>query len=349
MTGEVSGQNEMVDIAPIELPAELASLQSGGWAALPPDDPVIGHIVQNYWPGDEHLQVWEAARYSRAVYLYREKVSRWTLVVKFYTPKTGASAEKYAQRELERIEEVQASCLVAGRLRSIQAYGTWCGVLFLEHIEGLNLADIIAVRQSHPGRLIPALESVAELLAELHARGEQPGIKPDFESGLREGLKYVKQLASGGVIKEEPEIVTGLQALINRWTTRPEMTQFNPCLNHGDATTTNFMIPSEREVVAIDWERMEVADPAADLGRLVAEVLHSLSEQGGTGEELAHVAPVIFDAYRHARPASAREDALQARARFYQATSTLRIARNGWIPRLERMKLIAQAMALLSI
>ena len=36
------------------------------------------------------------------------------------------------------------------------------------------------------------------------------------------------------------------------------------------------------------------------------------------------------------------------RARFYQATSTLRIARNGWLSRLDRLALILQAFALLS-
>ena len=36
------------------------------------------------------------------------------------------------------------------------------------------------------------------------------------------------------------------------------------------------------------------------------------------------------------------------RARFFQASSTLRIARNGWVSRLDRMGLVAQALALLS-
>jgi hypothetical protein len=35
------------------------------------------------------------------------------------------------------------------------------------------------------------------------------------------------------------------------------------------------------------------------------------------------------------------------RARFYQASSTLRIARNGWLSRLERSALVVEGMALL--
>jgi len=41
-------------------------------------------------------------------------------------------------------------------------------------------------------------------------------------------------------------------------------------------------------------------------------------------------------------------DSVINRARFYRASSTLRIARNGWVSRLDRTALVAQAMALLA-
>lgn len=40
-------------------------------------------------------------------------------------------------------------------------------------------------------------------------------------------------------------------------------------------------------------------------------------------------------------------DTLIERARFYRASGTLRIARNGWLSRLERSALVVEAMALL--
>ena len=43
------------------------------------------------------------------------------------------------------------------------------------------------------------------------------------------------------------------------------------------------------------------------------------------------------------------EAALRERAVFFRATSTLRIARNGWLSRLERTALVAEALALLAL
>jgi hypothetical protein len=56
----------------------------------------------------------------------------------------------------------------------------------------------------------------------------------------------------------------------------------------------------------------------------------------------------LVDAYRQGLPADWSADALIDRAIFYRASSTLRIARNGWISRLDRTALVAQAMGLLA-
>jgi hypothetical protein len=55
----------------------------------------------------------------------------------------------------------------------------------------------------------------------------------------------------------------------------------------------------------------------------------------------------MLDAYQQVRDDGTDTEAIVRRARFYQASSTLRIARNGWVPRLARTALVAQAMALL--
>jgi hypothetical protein len=56
----------------------------------------------------------------------------------------------------------------------------------------------------------------------------------------------------------------------------------------------------------------------------------------------------MVDAYRQGLPSDWNGDAMIRRARFYRASSTLRIARNGWISRLDRTALVAQAMGLLA-
>jgi hypothetical protein len=100
--------------------------------------------------------------------------------------------------------------------------------------------------------------------------------------------------------------------------------------------------------VAVDWERLKVADPAADLGRLMAEVGHSVVRHGGTAEEAEAFLQHLVQSYQLSLPPAWDRDALPLRARFFRASSTLRIARNGWLSRLERTALVAQAMALLA-
>jgi aminoglycoside phosphotransferase (APT) family kinase protein len=207
---------------------------------------------------------------------------------------------------------------------------------------------VVAVRQSQPGRLQIALARVAELLATLHSRSADPAAEPDFERAARDGLEYAHELGEYGVVKGEPAILAGLQTAIDRWRSLSVMSAFTPCLVHGDATTTNFVLTQEGGVVAIDWERLKIADPAFDLGRLAAEVAHSAEGAGGSGEEIDALTQELIGHYRDHSPGSEADPGLLERARFYQAISMLRIARNGWVPRLARMTLVARAMALLN-
>jgi hypothetical protein len=78
------------------------------------------------------------------------------------------------------------------------------------------------------------------------------------------------------------------------------------------------------------------------------EITHSINQHGGSVTEAEPFVRHMVDAYRHALPSSWNGDAVADRARFYWASSTLRIARNGWVSRLDRTALVAQAMALLA-
>jgi aminoglycoside phosphotransferase (APT) family kinase protein len=281
------------------------------------------------------------------VYLYREVSTLWTVVAKFYAAKTRSKALKYAGRELRCIEQARAAGLGGERMRTPLPLGTWRGVLFLEYVDGLTLSDSIAVRQSQPGALAAGLAAVAELLARLHTGGSKPDAVPAFDAAVARAVEYVTELEGHGVLKEEPLIASALRALIEGWADQTAMTTFTPTLTHGDATTTNFLFPPDGGVVAIDWERLWVADPAADLGRLAAEVWHGVKDTGGPSTEAARLVNHMLDAYQRAQGGGADAAAAVKRARFYQASSTLRIARNGWVPRLARTALVAQAMALL--
>lgn len=80
----------------------------------------------------------------------------------------------------------------------------------------------------------------------------------------------------------------------------------------------------------------------------MAEISHSVKQHGGSFEESHPVLEHLVNSYCLEIPANWDANAILERARFYQAISTLRIARNGWVSRLDRMALVTKAMALLA-
>jgi hypothetical protein len=339
---------EIGKTAPLPPPEDTAELLRGEWILLPVDDPITGYLETHHWSNPTPPVQWEMARLSQATYAYRETATQWAVAAKFYAAKTGAEAPEHAARELERIREAQAAGLKEGDDRVVHPLSLWRGVLFLEYVDGLTLEDLIAVRRSRPGVLTMALERAAMFLAPLHAQTIQPDVQPDVISQVAYTHKVVDSLVKHGVLASDPVTSLGLHRLIDRWADNPLMSNYRPALKHGDATTTNFVFPWDGGMVVIDWERMYPGDPAADLGRLMAEVAHSITQHGGTVAEAVPALGHIAEAYRRALGADRDAERAIERAKFYQASSTLRIARNGWVSRLDRIGLVARAMALLS-
>jgi len=335
-------------ILPLEPPTDVPEMQQGNWSILPPSDALAEYLAANHWERPAPPAAWEVARLSHAAYVYRETSTQWTVLAKFYAAKTGSSAIKYARHEFKATQRAIASGLASDPVRAIRPLGVWRGVLLLEHVDGLTLEDMIAIRRSRPGNLTSRLEHVAECLATLHFHGIQLDKSPDFETSVSYAHKLVDNLSKHGVLQDDPILRHGLLRAVDRWAVQPMMHNFTPTFTHGDATTSNFVFPGDGGLVVIDWERFKVADPAADLGRLTAEVSHTIDQQGGNVAEAIPLLQHLADAYRQALPADWDAGALTERARFYQATSTLRIARNGWLSRLDRMALVAQALALLT-
>jgi len=336
-------------LAPVEPPADVPEIQRGNWLTLEPGDPVAEYAAEKLWDGPGQPVSWQAARLSQAAYIYRETSTRWSVVAKFYSVKAGSEADSYAERERDRIRQVQALGLGDGKARAVEPLGLWRGVLFLEYLPGLTLENIIAVRHSQPGRLSHALGWVARFLVALHVRGLRPEAEgPDFASSLDYARDVVHQLAKWGVLQDDPLARDGALRLIDSWARDAEMETFAPTLTHGDATTTNAVFLGQEGIVVVDWERLYPGDPASDLGRLMAEVTHSINQHGGSVLEAQPFVETLCDAYSRALPADWDGEGLVRRARFYRASSTLRIARNGWVSRLDRTALVAQAMALLA-
>lgn len=339
--------------SPMEIihpPADIPEIQRGDWLAAPTDDPVTQYLLGHHWSRSQLPAAWQIARLSHAAYVYRETATGWAVVVKFYAVKSSDKAQRHAGYEFERTQTARAAGLTEGNVRAVQPLSVWRGALFLEYVDGLTLHDIVAVRRSRPGRLAPALERAARLLATLHNHAPCSDASPDFDSAVAYARHVVEELEHWGVLERDPLLRDGMLCAIDRWASDPSMNHFTPALTHGDATTTNFIYPwlAPNTIVGIDWERLYPADPAADLGRLLAEVSHSIKQNGGSVAEALPFLERLTSAYCQSITGQEDKDALLKRACFYQASSTLRIARNGWVPLVDRMALVAHALVLLT-
>lgn len=300
-------------------PADLPEVQRGNWFSLPSEDPVCAYLEDNLWDHSSRSASWQVARMSHAAYLYRECETNWAAVGKFYGVKKGTSAEKYAQREYDLIEQARESGLNSEAFRAVEPLAVWRGVLFLEYVPGLILEDSIAVRRSRPGSLLPAVEKTARLLGNLHRRTLQPELSPDFELRVKYIYDILSTLEKHGILQENNLTVRGVSRCIDRWASDSKMKNFTPVMIHGDATTTNFIYPDDTCVIAVDWERTKYADPASDLGRLLAEVTHSFKQHGGSVDEAEAFVQRIQSAYCKALSPQWDIDALLGRLPFYRA------------------------------
>jgi thiamine kinase-like enzyme len=230
----------------------------------------------------------------------------------------------------------------------VQPVASQKGVLFLEYVEGFTLEDQIAIRRSQPGKLFHSLEAIGKLLSKLHTESSEEPSEPEFGSAVDYAYKVLDNLVKHGVLQNHPIVQNRIAYLIKRWNQYQDMREFRLALNHGDATSSNFIFPKAGGVVAIDWERSKFADPAADLGRLMAEVTHAINQHGGDYSEGHIYAQELGEAYCRYLPENRDRKELLHRAQFYEAISTLRIARNGWLSRKDRLALVMQGFALLS-
>ncbi|NIS81768.1 MAG: phosphotransferase [Anaerolineales bacterium] len=337
-----------MEIQEIGPPSYDPGVVLGDWFTPRGTEELEAYLAAEVWGGVGSPVSWKVARLSSAAYIYREVETNWAVVAKFFGAKTGAGAGKYARREYDQTQNARQLGLDREGMRAVAPLAVWRGVLLFEYVPGLTLEDIIAIRRSHPGTLLPALEKTADILASLHRLSAKPDEASDFERAIAQAHKYLRNLSKYGVLKRRPFRRRNLSRLIDHWAANSRMTTYVPVFNHGDTTTTNFIFPPEGGIVAIDWERAKVTDPAADVGRLLAEVSHGITDHGGNLEEVAQAVNVLQARYCASLPTHEARGPLMERARFHQASSTLRIARNGWLSPAYRLSLVERASGLLS-
>ena len=206
---------------PIPPPEELLNTRPGEWITLAESHPTISHLNQKI---TGRAGTWKGTRFSKAVYLYREVGTSESLIIKYYQPKTGADAVRHAEGELKKIERAQSLGMMVGPLRVIKPIAVWQGVLFLEYVPGLTLADIIAVRRSQPGLMHASLLKVAKFLVKLHtAETNTQRENPLSNSAhtIKVARKYVTQLEKYGVLEDEPDVAEAIKNQITNWERKP--------------------------------------------------------------------------------------------------------------------------------
>jgi len=223
--------------------------------------------------------------------------------------------------------------------------------LLLEAIPGPDLDALLhrACLGHDFDPLYRGLANLAELLAFFHSRPlpETP------VSGL-EALSYLDklrlQLHRMGLLTGEDQAVLAEERAA--WEVRLAQFSDRRVLVHGDATPTNFLFPDNGgrgrpphgRAVALDLERLRMADRLWDLSWLAGELKHAWSWRTGNTAAAEAAIGHFFRAYLAALPGEPHlAERLFFLNPFYMALAELRIARNTYLSWDYRRWLVVEA------
>ena len=328
--------------------AALASMARNTWRNVDWPEPaleLLSAIVQRstlHFSGPV-----SAIRLGRATFAFASAERRAAVTTKFHWLKTPDHAQQAALREY------QLTVIARSLSRSAAAQATIPlaaarGVSVFRHTDGFTLDQIISKYIYTNNLALNCVRQAAGYLASLHRQPLTFTAPARGEQSIAYGARLVEQLSSpNNPLMRTPERSRNLLQLLEIVGRKAEIANSaDRAFIHGDATVANFIFSSPNRLTAIDWERAGAGDPAADLGRFLAEISHSIRHHGGTAEEACVFCHAAIASYLEQAGAEAKS-MCRSRVRFHRAVSLLRIARNPW--ELWRMKLdlIEQAEQLL--
>jgi len=215
--------------------------------------------------------------------------------------------------------------------------------LVQEWEEGSNLDFFLqrAIYREEGAPLFARLGQLASFLAGFHQK-TQNGRSVDWQPVKTYYQKVLAQLRGEGLVSTEATKV--FSWLIDRWLSRLAGLKSLQVLVHGDATPTNFIFPSARELVAIDLERVQSSDRVWDLGMVCGEIKHAFlwrrRDRAGAEPFIRH----FLKAYAAYSPEPGKIFLRICRVNpFIMAVTELRIARNTYLDRPYRRMLIEEA------
>ncbi|MDD3471278.1 MAG: phosphotransferase [Syntrophaceae bacterium] len=324
---------------------------------LSQEDPLYAYMREEIIPQfglhiqDVDFRVFQPPN-SHHVYVYEERQSGMRVVGKFHPPSSKSTLEPISSGQIEYNNLVFLRSLGFDEpphyvVRPLGFNRDLGNALIVEYRSDDLLGNIItdAIHFGKTERLYRKLSSLGNFLASFHNH-----TAASWRVNFDISHAYMRRLISSLVVKRglEKEFSEELDYLCDVWRTRDFMWEDCSVLVHGDVTPSNILAGSWFNITIIDLEWMQWSDRVFDIGRLCGELMHYFLQ--GTGDRVA-AEPFIGHFLWHY--CSSFPDQIRAfksvtqRAPFYMALNLLRIARNSWINRDYRRKLVLEAKKIL--
>lgn len=214
--------------------------------------------------------------------------------------------------------------------------------LIEEFIHGKDLDYYFrkAIFDKDTSRLNDRLSSLAAFLYAFHS-GTGGGGLINLEEEGSYFERIVKKLSRQHVISEGD--VRDYLRLRDKWLEMPFMVSERVII-HGDATPTNFLFMNRGDVVAIDLERIRMADRVFDIGMVCGEIKHAfLWRTGDLYVSEPFIRYFLMEYSSHFQETENAFIEITRRNPFYMALTELRIARNSWLDWDYRKRLVWEA------
>lgn len=286
------------------------------------------------------------------VYLYEDCHSRAQIVGKFFVraDQDPAIAANRMRKEFDNLQILRSYGLAGYPHHVVRPLGTnsWLNsILVEEYTPGVPLSSYIsdAIHRGGSRPLFEKLTALAYFLSTLHNRtANTHGVN------FHEDCVYMDQL----VRKLQTQHVIGtwdadeLYWLRDRWREKPRMWEDNQVYVHGDATPSNLLFGRDLSVIAIDLERMKLADRTFDLGRIAGELQHYFLQASGDAQAAEpFIGHLLWEYACHFPDRDRTFHSITGRLPFQMALTLLRIARNSWVTAPQRGRLVEEAKIIL--
>lgn len=305
------------------------------------DDPLFAYLREDIFPQfldgirPNHFRVFQFPA-SNAVFLYEDTSSQRKVIGKFFQrpDKDPQQAWESAEHEWRYMQALRNIGFNSERLYIPQAFGISRqrnSVLIEEHCVGQSLSDVIAqsIAKHDDQMLYARLTDLALFLAKLHNRTARPeGVH--FDTQFPYFDKIMARLQRRHRIT--PSQWREIYQYRGQWQKLGSMWSDQQVLIHGDATPSNFLFAGSRRTIAIDLERMKLADRTYDVGMIAAEMKHHFmrTTHHATRSE-PFIGHFLWEYCTHFPDRHAAFAAITERLPFYMGMTLLRIARNSWL------------------